>query len=145
MQKKDFDELIALRAELTQLESMLDTLRSRLSFRCVADSVRGSSTTFPYFARTFHIEGEVDLETNRQINREIAKHRRIIMDKRLRIARQITLCERQLAEVSDSVTRQVLRLRYMEGLSWQAVASRMGYANECSPRRICEKYFKTET
>ena len=143
MKKSEFDELIALRAELREIEMRIESLRGQLKTRTVQDAVKGSSDCFPYSLRSFLLQGEIDIEANRKIQKEIAKQREMLSRCRLHIAQQITRCEREIAEVPDSVTRQVLRLRYVDGLNWQAVASRMGYANESSPRRICEKYFRS--
>ena len=36
--------------------------------------------------------------------------------------------------------RRAVKLRYVDGLSWQAVAGRMGYACADTPRKMCERY-----
>lgn len=41
--------------------------------------------------------------------------------------------------VSDSMTRRALRLRYLDGKSWSECARRMGYADESGPRKLVGK------
>ena len=141
MKKSEFDDLIALRAELREIEMRLESLRGQLKTRTVQDAVKGSSNCFPYSLRSFLLQGEIDIEANRKIQKEIAKQRELLSRCRLRIAQQITRCEREIAEVPDSVTRQVLRLRYVDGLSWQDVALKMGWRAESTARSIISRYF----
>lgn len=141
MAKKDFDQLVKLRQELKQHEDRLDKLRSEICTRRVTDTVRGSNPSFPYSARVFKLEGAVELEGNRQINREIARQREILIAFRVRCAEQIMRCEQEIFAVNDSVTRQALMLYYIDGFSWKATARRMGYSDEGTPRKICKKYF----
>lgn len=142
MPKHDFDELVKLREELAQLEADLSRMRDKITTKRVSDTVRGSNPSFPYSKRVFRLEGEIDLEGNRAINREIAKQRKILTERKLQCERQKTRCEREISEVKDSVTRQVLQLRYVEGLSWQAVATRMGYGADSTPRMIATRFFE---
>ena len=61
MKKSEFDELIALRAELREIEMRLESLRGQLKTRTVQDAVKGSSDCFPYSLRSFLLQGEVDI------------------------------------------------------------------------------------
>lgn len=44
--------------------------------------------------------------------------------------------------VSDSMTRRALRLRYLDGKSWGECARRMGYADESGPRKLVKRYLR---
>ena len=46
--------------------------------------------------------------------------------------------------VSDSMTRRALRLRYLDGKSWSECARRMGYADESGPRKLVERYMRMD-
>lgn len=46
-----------------------------------------------------------------------------------------------IASVGDSQMRQIIRLRFVEGLSWQAVADVVG-GSENSVRMQCQRYVK---
>ena len=141
MKKSEFDELIALRAELREIEMRIESLRGQLKTRTVQDAVKGSSDCFPYSLRSFLLQGEIDIEANRKIQKEIAKQREMLSRCRLHIAQQITRCEREIAEVPDSITRQILRLRYVDGQEWHIIARKMGFASESTPRYYVSKYF----
>lgn len=142
MPTHDFDQLAALRREIGQLEAELARLRDQLTIKRVSDTVRGSNPSFPYSERVFRLEGAVDLEANREINREIARQREIISARKLQCERQVTRCEQEISAVKDSITRQVLRLRYVEGLSWHSIARIMGFASESTPRYYASKFLK---
>ena len=48
---------------------------------------------------------------------------------------------RYIAQVEDSLTRQILRLRYIDGLSWTQVALRVGGSNTAdSVRKAAERF-----
>lgn len=58
-------------------------------------------------------------------------------------------CEKQLLEIQlyineipDSKLRVIFTHRYVDGLSWQAVAFRIGEVDESYPRRKHDKYLK---
>lgn len=145
MPKHDFDELVKLRNEIVQLEDELSRTRDKLCTKRVSDTVRGSNPSFPYSERVFKLEGEIDLEANRAINREIAKQRKILTARKLQCEQQKTRCMAEISAVRDSVTRQVLMLRYVEGLSWQVVATRMGGGNtKDGVKKIAYRYFEKE-
>lgn len=62
------------------------------------------------------------------------------------IARKLAAYEDEIAEVRlwidgvrDSMTRRALRLRYLDGMSWAAIAMRMGYGSESGPRMLCAR------
>ena len=68
------------------------------------------------------------------------------------IAAKITQCmhernrlERYIANIPDSLTRQIFTLRFVNGLSWLQVAFSIGGANtEDSVKKICYRYVDRE-
>lgn len=44
--------------------------------------------------------------------------------------------------VDDSLTRQILTLRFMNGLSWQQVANHVGNNTADSVRMLCNRYLR---
>ncbi len=42
--------------------------------------------------------------------------------------------------IPDAAIRRAFSLRYLDGLSWCAVAVRMGYVSPDAPRKICDRY-----
>ena len=49
-----------------------------------------------------------------------------------------------LGEVEDSQMRQILNLRYLEGMSWQRVAFAIGEYDEQYPRKKCRRFWVKE-
>ena len=49
-----------------------------------------------------------------------------------------------LGEVPDSQMRQILNLRYLEGMSWQRVAFAIGEYDEQYPRKKCRRFWMKE-
>lgn len=49
---------------------------------------------------------------------------------------------RFISEVKDSQMRQILTLRYLNGLTWQRIATEIGETDESYPRRKHNKFLK---
>ena len=41
--------------------------------------------------------------------------------------------------VPDSMARRAMRMRYLDRMSWSAIAVRMGYMSESGPRMLCAR------
>lgn len=57
--------------------------------------------------------------------------------RRVELVREIW---QRIAAIEDSLIRRALKLRYVDGLPWCAVAARMGYGSEAGPRVMCDRY-----
>lgn len=57
--------------------------------------------------------------------------------------RELQAVEEFIDGVTDSQTRRALKLHYIDGLSWCAVAHRMHYATESGARNLCKRYIET--
>lgn len=79
-----------------------------------------------------------------QLERNIAE----IVDLEAIIQAKITQClhernrlERYIAEIPDSLTRQIFKLRFVDGKTWLQVAVGVGGGNtEESVRKVCTRY-----
>ncbi len=61
------------------------------------------------------------------------------------LAERIRL-EKYIASVPESYIRQIFRLRFIDGRSWNAVARKMGGGNTAdSVKKMCYRYLKTYT
>ena len=67
---------------------------------------------------------------------KVQELREIIEDMRRRCVAQLEALEGYIAAIDDDFTRQVLTLRYMEGLTWKAVAASVGGQNNSYNRRM---------
>ena len=71
----------------------------------------------------------------------IADLRSMIDDRKARCWDELRRLNAYIDGVEDSLTRQILTLRYVNGLSWQQVANSVGGANtEYSVKHICYRY-----
>ena len=59
-----------------------------------------------------------------------------------RLRDEIGAVEGFIRQIEDSMTRRAFRLRYLDGLSWEQIARRMGYANDSGARMLCRRYLE---
>ncbi len=126
MTKEKLEQLSGIKKEIETLKDELHKAGSRVSN--VADVVKGSNIQFPYQPVTYRIEGvdiqEYDRRTKRiyrQLNRKLEE----LMDAREEI-------EEFIEGVEDSEIRTILRLKYINGLTWRQVCESLGYAGDGS-------------
>lgn len=72
---------------------------------------------------------------------EIADLEAIIAAKRQLCIHERNRLERYIADIDDSLTRQIFKLRFVDGLSWLRVAQRIG-STEKNVSIICYRYIK---
>lgn len=72
---------------------------------------------------------------------EIADLEAIIAAKRQQCIHERNRLERYIADIDDSLTRQIFKLRFVDGLSWLRVAQRIG-STEKNVSIICYRYIK---
>lgn len=105
----------------------------------VTNSVRGSSPYFPYIERHIKITGIDYQDYNRKVKRlERRMQRRVeeLMD-------VVEETNEFIESIDDSLTRQIISLRYVNGLSWGQVANHIGGANTAdSVRKVAVRYLK---
>ncbi len=74
---------------------------------------------------------------------EIAELERIIAAKLDRCMNERVKIERYIADISDSLTRQIFTYRFIDNLSWTQVAHRVGGCNTtASVKMICYRYLE---
>lgn len=135
---KQYNDLII---EIKDIESRITKLQNK-QIKIEFDKVKGSNNEFPYEPRSFTIEGynysEADKKEERLIkyNNLLCKRKQKCEDLKLQI-------EEFIFSIPDSRTRRVFQYRYIENLSWQAIAMRIGKVHESYPRKdIHDKYLK---
>ncbi len=74
---------------------------------------------------------------------EIVDLQAIIDAKHLQCIHERSRLERYIADIDDSLTRMIFRLRFVNGLSWQQVAASVGGGNTAdSVKKTCYRYLK---
>lgn len=126
-------QLPHLRREISQLTAEIERLRDAIPH--ATDVVKASAREYPYTEGCVTVSG-IDLTTTeaRRYSLEIShklSERSIRRDQLLDLADSL---EREINKLQDSRHRQVLRLRYIEGLTIEKTAEQMDY----SVRRICD-------
>lgn len=133
--KEQLKQIKYIKSEISIIESQIANLEPLI----VNDKVTGSSPFFPYTAMSFRIEGVDSDDYNRRIKRLQNK-----LIKRKEELLQLN-CEANkfIENINDSLVRQILTLRYIEGLNWYDVADRIGENNTSeSVRKIAERFLK---
>lgn len=129
MTAKRLHQYKALCREIADLGKKIEN--SKLESDIVSDVVSGSDNQYPYVARHFTVTGAG-------------------ADQRERLRKMQEKCRRERDEIlayidaiEDSITRQIFRYRHIEGLSWRAVAFRMGgYDTEDGVRKKHDRYLR---
>lgn len=130
MTKKELSQLYYLNREIQRNKDKRERLRSR------ATSMTSVITGMPHAAgindktslatEIAYLDGIIDA----QIQQTFYEYNRLLI---------------YINNIGDSLTRQVIELRFMNGLSWQQVAASIGGDNtEDCVRKICERYLEKE-
>lgn len=126
MTKKELAQLYYLNREIEQERQRLQELQ------CASTDTSARISGLP------HVQG---ISNKTAIAVQIADCRAIIEEKIDRSVVEYSRLTRYIAQVNDSLVRQILRLRYIDGLSWLAVAQKIGGGNtEASVRMAAERY-----
>jgi hypothetical protein len=124
-------------SQLYYLNREIETEKKRiLSLREAATSTAAKISGLPHV-------GSISDKT--AIAAEIADIQQIIEHKQQLAILEYNRLTRYIATVEDSLMRQILRLRYIDGLSWAAVAIRIGGNNTASSvKKKAYRYLKKE-
>lgn len=120
-------QLPHLRREISQLTAEIERLRDAMPH--ATDVVKASAREYPYTEGCVTVSG-IDLTATeaRRYSLEIAhklSERSIRRDRLLDLADSL---EREINKLPDSRHRQVLRLRYIEGMTIEETAEEMKYS-----------------
>jgi len=132
----DLEQYMYLLKELKYLDKKLQSLMNS-STHLVADSVKGSSKQFPYNEVVIPIVGVSQKYVDSYVKAKA------------RLETQINTIQEKTREIEkfiDTLTRsdirQIIELRYIQGLKWKQVSSKVyGYSSEDRARKAIELYF----
>ena len=115
--------------EIKELENYIKKLENRN----ISDIVAGSNNEFPYQIVNFKIEGLAPTD----------KLCKVLVERKVKCEQLKIKIEEFISGIPDSITRQVFQYRYIDGLSWQAIAYRIGRHDESYPRKVVhDKYLE---
>lgn len=103
----------------------------------IITNVKGSSKEFPYIERHYVING---IDINKESS--IKKLEKMLIEFDQKLLEQQTEVERFIESIKDSQTREIFRLRYIEGMSWYQIALSKGLTGESVPRMRHDRYLE---
>lgn len=125
--KEMLEQYESIKAEIQDLKN-----ESKKQHIPLTDTVTGSSVNFPYTKHSISIKG---------IPEECYTTETVISEKIRELEQERVQIESFLDSVHDSQIRRIIRLKYIEGKTWQQVAFRIGRQDEGTPRKKIEKFF----
>lgn len=126
-------EIEELRAKITRIEQAIERIESQGTVR---DAVKGGAGGL----QTFHIEGFPYPEYDKLIV-SLARRRARLYAFEAEQTEKVREIEEFLSGIDDSHIRRIINLRFVEGLSWNGVADRIGgNASEDSVRKAFTRY-----
>ena len=131
----EFREKVRRLEQLKSLRQEVDDLSQRIAeLELAAQGGAGRVTGLPRGGRTWDRTGEFAAK---------------LADLAARLDRRRARCMALLGalyafidDIDDSLTRQIMTYRYIDGETWQGVAWRIGESDEQFPRRMHNRYLK---
>ncbi len=134
MTRQQLRQLRFLKSEIKMLWEQIDELGASI----VTDVVEGSETEWPYTKRKFIIEG-MDYKEYEQKTRRLREQLQRRVDDLMDLLTEINA---YIEGIDDSLLRQIITLRHVNGLTWEQVAANIGGGNTAeSVRKIHDRYF----
>lgn len=131
--KEQLLQLRYLKSEIMLLQNQIENINYRLT----TDSVRGSSLSFPYIEHTIMITGIDEWNYKRKV-----KSLKDQLQKRVReLINLVDEINKYIDRIDDSLIRQIIMLRYINGLTWEQVAEQVGGNNTADGVRMIHNRF----
>lgn len=142
--KETRDKINRLEEQIERLEKQIHDIENEGT---VKDKVRGGLGGI----QQFKIEGFPTKEYNDKksmlmLKKILIKQRKSTLEvQELKLLEKTNEVEQFMHEVDDSHIRRIINLRFIEGLSWNKVADRVGGGNsEDSVRKMYERYMQNK-
>lgn len=139
--KKELDNLENIKKEQEDLEDRINKLESK-GQQTVTDSVKGSSSEFPYTQHNCVVTGLEEDKIYRRKKNTIKKLKKMYKNNASHIDKSIVHIEYELKKIEDSEIRQIIRYKYEDNLSWIQIMHRMNYNSEEAPRIKLKRFFE---
>ncbi|WP_418972637.1 RNA polymerase subunit sigma-24 [Allofournierella sp.] len=126
MTKKELSQLAALNREVAMYDKQIERLQTQINAERTSDTVHGSSPAFPFVLHSISLNGISDNVTTRKLQAKLSIAIGQAMLARERCVDEYNRLMGEIAKERDSITRQVLTYRYINGLTWPQVAAHIG-------------------
>ena len=135
MDKHKLSQLRYLKSEIAMLKEQIGDIQVHTT----KDSVKASQTDWPYIEYAAKIEGADIQEYARKLRR---RQRRL--DRRVKeLMDLVDEIEEYINTIDDSLTRQAIMLKYVNGLEWRQVAAHIGGGNTAEGlRKRVQRFFQ---
>ena len=135
MTREQLRQLKYLKNEIKMLREQIDNLKAGI----VSDVVEGSESEFPYIKRRFTITG-IDCREYERKSKRLRKRLQCRVDELMDLLEEIN---EYIADIDDSLLRQIITLRHVNGLTWDQVAASIGGGNTADGVRMMhDRYFR---
>lgn len=123
--------------EIKVLEKYLDKLEDDERHWMQTDTVKGSSTEYPYLPLTIKVSGVAPQHAKavEEIRKLQQQTRAKIFKKKLELEKQKAAVERWVNKINDPNIRCIIRLHYIEGLSYSDVCYELGFDGDGTTQR----------
>lgn len=125
---KELSQLYWLKKEEAGLQRRISELRAAAMnpTGSISGGVRGSGS-----------EGKME-----RLVQEIVELEAFLEDKHIEVVRERKRLEAYIASVPDSYLRQIMRLRFVDGLNWHRVSAKMGGTTADACRKMVRRYLQ---
>lgn len=144
MTKKELSQLRDLKREIQLLKEQRAEIRNNMRSMRTPNCVEASSKYPPYQKRSVTVCGVSPSETAafHDEDEQLQKVRLAIAERERRCREEYDKLERFIGSVEDSKIRQIITLYYIQGMSWQQVAFKIGRRDPGTPRKMIEKFLE---
>jgi len=119
--KQQLRQLRWLKSEIKLLREQMENME----YSFVTDMVKGSHQEHPYTERSFRLIG-IDADEYRRKTAKLKKRLEQRADELVDLVAEIN---RYVENIDDSLIRQIITLRHVNGLTWDQVAAHIGGGN----------------
>ena len=125
---QELEQLHDMRREIKVLKKRIEKEAATMA----VDSVTASGDDYPYTPHQVTIRG-MPIKLIRRLRKRTMK-----------LEKRVLAVETFIDTIEDSQVRQIVMMRYSQGMTWQQVAMRLGSCNEATPRKMVSRYFGRE-
>lgn len=133
----DREQLAQLRFLSKEVRLIEEQIRN-IKYTVCSDSVKGSTLHFPYIYGSIPIEG-INLEEH---SKKVKRLKTKLFKRKTELIDLVSNINEYINNIDDSEIRQIIVLKYVNGLTWDSVARYLQYADESVPRKKLDRYFK---
>lgn len=132
MDKRELMQISSIMKEIEILKKDLCYAEYLVKPDVATDSVKGSSSHFPYTQRTFLIRG-IDYDGYdrkvRKLRNQLERRIEELMDK-------VEEANEYIDAIEDSETRMILQCRYINNMTWEQIENETGISMSTAKRRF---------